>query len=316
MNTNNVTIYMESSGRITRSQHTVNTNMSASNRLMIGAANTSTGPVYPYIGKIYQVGYWSGSGTMNDWATGELDLFLERYFGVYVRFADVKGAWDFRNGTLTSGSPEALVLTEHGSVPFVTPTATIPWVDNFSNDLLGPEGIVDPAPTDNTTISEVVSLSLAKSIVDNVDGTETVSPILSAQLTYRVIKGTPLTNTEIDANFTYINNKLVENSFHSVSWHSHTPQSDKRLSSWLISDIDLNGNVADLDTPSGTPTEPVEMLIRINCDTYEYVDLNWDPIYRATSFVLPTRISGFNYLHIQYHVTDAKWDVIGMSAVS
>jgi len=123
----------------------------------------------------------------------------------------------------------------------------------------------------------------------------------------RAGKGSPLTNAEVDANFTNLDNDKLELIVNGVvSGSTITPSS-----------TDMQYNVtalavsATFAAPSGSPGAGRKLLIRIK-DNGSAQGLAWNAIYREAGATLPTTtVAGkVMYLGFVYNATDVKWDHI------
>ena len=119
-------------------------------------------------------------------------------------------------------------------------------------------------------------------------------------------KGSPLTNTELDANFSNLNADKLEHITSTITSSSTpTPPSDNVL--FTITALAAN---ATFSAPSGTPVGGHKLIIRIK-DNGTARTLGFNAIYRAVGLTLPTTtvISKTMYIGCVYNSTDAKWDV-------
>jgi len=129
-------------------------------------------------------------------------------------------------------------------------------------------------------------------------------------ITTRQAKGSPLTNTEVDNNFTNLNTdklELVVNG--TTSSATITPASTD--TQYNVTALATNATIA---APSGSPVNGQKVIIRIKDDGTSRT-LSWNAIYRALGVTIPTAttISKTLYVGIVYHAVDVKWDVIAVA---
>ena len=126
-------------------------------------------------------------------------------------------------------------------------------------------------------------------------------------LTTRAGKGSPLTNTELDNNFTNLNNDKLELTVSSIT-SSATPTPVAGETQYNITALAVNATFA---VPSGTPSDGDRILIRVKDDGTART-LAWNAIYRATNIALPTTttISKTMYIGFVYNNADSKWDIV------
>lgn len=123
-------------------------------------------------------------------------------------------------------------------------------------------------------------------------------------------KGSPLTNTEIDTNFTNLDNDKLELVVNGVtSANPITPAS-----------TDLQYNVtalavdATVSAPSGSPVNGSKLLLRIK-DDGSARNLSWNAIYRGVGVTIPaaTTAGKTMYIGLTYNSADSKWDMVAVS---
>jgi len=123
-------------------------------------------------------------------------------------------------------------------------------------------------------------------------------------------KGSPLTNAEVDANFTNLNTdklQLVVNG--TTSSATITPAYTD--SQYNVTALAVSATFA---APSGTPVHGKKLLIRIK-DNGTAQGLSWNAVYRAVGVTLPTTtVAGKTmYVGMSYNGTDAKMDIFAVS---
>lgn len=123
----------------------------------------------------------------------------------------------------------------------------------------------------------------------------------------RAGKGSPLTNTELDANFTNLNNDKIAFVVNSTtSGATITPAStDTQYNVTALAEA------ATIAAPSGSPVNGHTLILRIK-DNGTARGLTWNAIWRSIGFTLPstTVLSKTLYLFAVYNSADSKWDVI------
>jgi len=123
----------------------------------------------------------------------------------------------------------------------------------------------------------------------------------------RAGKGSPLTNTELDANFTNLNNDKIAFVVNSTtSGATITPAStDTQYNVTALAEA------ATIAAPSGSPVNGHTLILRIKDDGTAR-ELTWNAIWRAVGFTLPstTVISKTLYIGARYNSADSKWDVL------
>lgn len=122
----------------------------------------------------------------------------------------------------------------------------------------------------------------------------------------RAGKGSPLTNTELDNNFSNLNTDKIDFIVNgTTSSSSITPASTD--SQYNVTALAIG---ATINAPSGTPVHGKKLILRIVDDGSPRA-LNWNAIYRAIGVTLPTTTvaSKTMYLGMTYNSTDVKWDV-------
>ena len=132
-------------------------------------------------------------------------------------------------------------------------------------------------------------------------------------ITTRQGKGSPLTNTEVDNNFTNLDTDKLELVVTSVA-SSATLTPDAGDTQYNVTALATNATFA---IPSGTPSHGQKILIRVKDDGTSRT-LSWNAIYRTLGVTLPTAttISKTLYVGIVYNSTDTKWDVIATAEES
>ena len=122
----------------------------------------------------------------------------------------------------------------------------------------------------------------------------------------RAGKGSPLTNTELDNNFSNLNTDKIDFIVNgTTSSSSITPASTD--SQYNVTALAIG---ATINAPSGSPVHGKKLILRIKDDGTPRA-LNWNAIYRAIGVTLPitTVASKTVYLGMTYNSTDVKWDV-------
>ena len=123
-------------------------------------------------------------------------------------------------------------------------------------------------------------------------------------------KGAPLTNQEVDDNFTNLNNDKLELKVTSItSAATITPPSEN-----LQYGVTALAVTATIAAPSGSPTESSKLVLRIKDNGSAQV-LSWNAIYRAVAVTLPltTTANKTMYIGMVYNGTDSKWDVVAVT---
>jgi hypothetical protein len=151
-----------------------------------------------------------------------------------------------------------------------------------------------------------------------------------ATIVTRAGKGSPLTNAEVDANFTNLNSDKAELSgaaFTGIisTTKKITPNVQTVTSASTITpnaDADTQVSVTALATvgtttiaaPSGAPSEGQSLIIRIKDDGTARV-IGWNGIYRPVGITLPltTVATKTTYIGFKYNFTDSRWDAIALS---
>ena len=126
----------------------------------------------------------------------------------------------------------------------------------------------------------------------------------------RAVKGSPLTNAEVDANFSNLNNSKIELSVGTMaSGATITPAVSN--SQYNVTALAVPATVA---APSGTPVAGGKLILRIK-DAGTAMGLTWNAIYRGVGLTLPTTtVAGkVLYLGLTYNGTDSKWDALALS---
>ena len=126
-------------------------------------------------------------------------------------------------------------------------------------------------------------------------------------ITTRAGKGSPLTNSEIDGNFTNLNQDKLEIIVSTTaSAASLTPAATD--TQYSVTALAVDANVA---APSGTPVNSKKLIIRIKDDGTSRT-LSWNAIYRVIGVTLPlsTTVGKTIYVGCVYNSADTKWDVI------
>ena len=163
---------------------------------------------------------------------------------------------------------------------------------------------------DTPVLSEVYTVVFSKelseinALIDILFYTSFNSPW---SLTYRNVKGTPLTFTEMDDNFTRLNSyKLVTEETSIVSSATITPNSS--FSDYYVSALAVSATVA---APSGTPKDGQTLLVKIN-DNGTAQSLSWNVIYRVVGITLPTITTpgSITMIAFIYNGADSKWDSV------
>jgi len=126
----------------------------------------------------------------------------------------------------------------------------------------------------------------------------------------RSVKGAPLTNQEVDDNFTNLNNGKLELTVTGVASASTiTPPSNN-----LQYNVTALAETAAVAAPSGTPMESARLMLRIKDNGSPRI-LSWNAIYRAVNVTLPllTTAGKTLYVGMIYNDADDKWDVIAVT---
>ena len=122
----------------------------------------------------------------------------------------------------------------------------------------------------------------------------------------RAGKGSPLTNTEMDANFQNLDDGKLELIVRgTTSTATISPAcSDSQYNVTALA-VD-----ASIEAPSGTPQAGQKFLLRIK-DNGTVRSLSWNAIYRGINLTLPTTTTAgkTTYIGCIYNATDSKWDV-------
>jgi hypothetical protein len=129
-------------------------------------------------------------------------------------------------------------------------------------------------------------------------------------LTTRAGKGSPLTNQELDDNFSNLNTDKLELRVTSVA-SSATPTPAAITTLYTLTAL---AEAATFAAPSGSPIAGHKILIRIK-DNGSPRALGWNAIYRAVGVTLPTTTvaNKTTYVGIMYNSTDVKWDVTAVA---
>jgi len=125
----------------------------------------------------------------------------------------------------------------------------------------------------------------------------------------RASKGSPLSNSELDANFENLNNDKLELIVTSItSGATITPPSGN--SQYNITALAVDATFAE---PSGTPEAGLKLILRLK-DNGTARNLSWNSIYRAVNCTLPTQTTAgkLTYIGLVYNSTDSKWDAIAV----
>ena len=123
----------------------------------------------------------------------------------------------------------------------------------------------------------------------------------------REIKGSPLTNEEMDANFENLNTDKLQIYVTSVESDSIlTPTCTDTLYS-----VTALAEDTMFDVPSGTPLPNQKILIRVKDDGNNW-SLTWDAIYRAVGITLPTTTNANKtlYVGVVYNSEESVWDAL------
>ena len=150
----------------------------------------------------------------------------------------------------------------------------------------------------------------------------------------RAGKGSPLTHTEVDNNFTNLNSDKAEDSV-VVKLTGAQTVTDKRINPRVVAagstsgNLTPNGDTTDvfngfgltgaitLLTPSGTPVDGQRLMIRLE-DNGTGRGITWTTssgAFRAVGVTLPTTTvaSKVTYVGCVYNSTDVFWDVIAVA---
>lgn len=131
-----------------------------------------------------------------------------------------------------------------------------------------------------------------------------------ATIITRAGKGSALTNTEADDNFTNLNNEKLTFIVSGIS-SSATPTPASTDDQYNITALAVNATFA---APSGSPVNGRKLLIRIR-DNGTARTLGWNAIYRVVGVTLPTTtvVNKTIYVGVTYNSTDVKWDVVAIA---
>jgi hypothetical protein len=126
----------------------------------------------------------------------------------------------------------------------------------------------------------------------------------------RLSKGSPLSNTEMDDNFTNLNTYKLENITTGVTTNTTiTPPSAN-------SQYNVTALASDLviAAPSGTPISGHRMILRIK-DNGVSRALTWNATYFPIDITLPatTTAGKVLYIGIVYNDIESRWDVIAIA---
>jgi hypothetical protein len=126
----------------------------------------------------------------------------------------------------------------------------------------------------------------------------------------RASKGAPLTNAEMDSNFTNLNDGKIEMSTTTL------PSSSSIIPSANFTHINIYNLATNttIGAPVGTPTEGRSLILRI-IDDGTARSLNWDVIYKPVDVVLPVATSAGKVLYIGM-IYNAALDVWNVTAVA
>jgi len=126
----------------------------------------------------------------------------------------------------------------------------------------------------------------------------------------RAGKGSPLSNTELDNNFSNLNNDKLELIVTGTT-SSATPTPPATNSQYNITALAEDAVFA---APSGSPVAGHKLIIRIK-DNGVTRTLGWNAIYRAAGVTIPTTTVANKtlYLGLIYNSTDSKWDIIAVT---
>jgi len=125
----------------------------------------------------------------------------------------------------------------------------------------------------------------------------------------RAGKGSPLTNAEMDTNFTNLNTDKLELLINSITTGATiTPGAGD----WQYN-ITALAEATIIAAPSGTPIHGKKLIIRIK-DNGTGRAITWNAIYRIIGTTLPvtTVANKTIYVGCEYNLTDLKWDVLAV----
>jgi len=129
----------------------------------------------------------------------------------------------------------------------------------------------------------------------------------------RLVKGSSLTITELDFNFTEMNLRKVGRTLNSIT--SATTITPTTVSSeYQVTALAVNATIA---VPSGTPINGQSLIIRIRDDGNTRT-LTWTVSaggYRVIGVTLPTATTAQKLIYVGciYNSADAFWDVLTVS---
>jgi len=126
----------------------------------------------------------------------------------------------------------------------------------------------------------------------------------------RAGKGSPLTNTEIDTNFTNLNTDKLEISVGTITTSTTiTPSSSNTQYN-----VTALATAATIAAPSGTPVHGHKLILRIK-DDGSARGLSWNAIWRGITGALPTTTTASKTMYIGavYNGDDSYWDVMSVT---
>lgn len=140
----------------------------------------------------------------------------------------------------------------------------------------------------------------------------------------RSVKGTPLTNTEVDTNFSNLNTDKLEASTTAILTNKAIQARVVALAD--ATSITVNADTTDLATqantqvagtltinaPTGTIVNGQKFILRIRSTNVQ--TFSWNAVFAgSTDIALPLTTSGstlYDYIGFVYNSTSAKWQMI------
>jgi hypothetical protein len=133
----------------------------------------------------------------------------------------------------------------------------------------------------------------------------------------RAGKGSPLTNTEVDANFDNLNNDKLEigdrvdpRASSTASTASITPD----ISSFDQYAVTAQAAGLAINAPTGTPVDGNKLVFRL-LDNGTPRALTWDGTFTAIGVTIPTTTTAnkTTYVGCIYNANNTRWDVIAVT---
>ena len=200
----------------------------------------------------------------------------------------------------------------------LTDTISINTGKNFSEDISITDSKffdISKGINDYVGITEVIGKDVSKEgLIETVGASDYFSYELIQfvpSIVLRSVKGSPLTFTEFDDNFNYLNTAKLQRVVNSItSSASITPVKFDYYVTALA-------ETAVINAPSGTPSDGQQLLLRIK-DNGTSQGISWNAIYRALGFTLPTAttIGTTMYIGAIYNSADMKWDVVAYTTIT